>query len=159
MAINFATSNQTLRQLFGNGLTYKIPRFQRDYSWTQDEWDDLWQDIQGTVVPDGEPAHYMGYLVLQTTDNKSFEVIDGHQRLTTLSLLVLGVLRALQDFVEGGTDAENNKLRLEQLRNSYIGYLDPVTLIPRSKLVLNRNNNAYYQDYIVPLQKLPQRGL
>src|SRR5690242_16948338 len=159
MAINFNTSNQTFRQLFGNGLTYSIPRFQRDYSWTADEWDDLWQDLQGTLVPGGEPAHYMGYLVLQTTDNRTFEVIDGQQRLTTLSLLTLAVLKVLQDLAGSGVDSEDNRRRIEQFRSSYIGYLDPVTLIPRSKLSLNRNNDAYYQDYIVPLQKLPQRGL
>lgn len=159
MAINFNTSNQTLRPLFGNGLAYSVPRFQRDYSWTQDQWDDLWQDIQGTITPNGEPAHYMGYLVLQTQDNKNFEVIDGQQRLTTLSLLILAVLKNLQDLAETGVDPDNNRRRVEQLRSSYIGYLDPVTLVARPKLSLNRNNNSYYQDYIVPLQKLPQRGL
>src|SRR5487761_927767 len=101
-AINFNTSNQTYRQLLGNGLAYRVPRFQRDYSWTQDEWDDLWQDIEGVLAPAGEPAHYMGYLVLQTQDNKTFDVIDGQQRLTTLSVLVLAVLRALQDLIDEG---------------------------------------------------------
>src|SRR5579871_2368101 len=109
MAINFNTGNQTFRQVFGNGLSYTVPRFQRDYSWTQDEWDDLWQDIQGAIMPGGEPAHYMGYLVLQTKDNKNFEVIDGQQRLTTLSVLVLAVLKVLQDLVETSVEPENNK--------------------------------------------------
>ncbi len=158
-AINFNTSNQTFRQLLGNGITYRVPRFQRDYSWTQDEWDDLLQDIQGTMVPEGEQAHYMGYLVLQTQDNKTFEVIDGQQRLTTMSLLVLAVLKAMQDLVDAGVEPENNTRRLEGLRNSYIGFLDPVTLIPQWKLTLNRNNDAYYRDYLVPLAKLPQRGI
>ena len=158
-AMNFNTANQTLRQLLGNGISYRVPRFQRDYSWEQDEWDDLWQDIQETLRPGGEPAHYMGYLVLQTQDNRDFDVIDGQQRLTTLSLLVLAVLKGLQDLVEGGVEAENNRRRVEQLRNSYIGYLDPVTLVPQSKLTLNRNNDGYYRDYLVPLQRLPQRGL
>ena len=158
-AINFNTSNQTYRQLLGNGLAYRVPRFQRDYSWTQDEWDDLWQDIEGVLAPAGEPAHYMGYLVLQTQDNKTFDVIDGQQRLTTLSVLVLAVLRGLQDLIDAGAEPENNRRRIEQLRNSYIGYLDPVTLIPQSKLTLNRNNDGYYTDYLVPLQKPPQRGL
>lgn len=157
-AINFNTSNQTFRQLMGNGLSYRVPRFQRDYSWTQDEWDDLWQDIQGTLHG-GEPAHYMGYLVLQTQDNKTFDVIDGQQRMTTLSLMVLAVLRGIQDLVESGVESDNNRRRIEQLRNSYIGFLDPVTLVPQNKLTLNRNNDGYYKDYLVPLQKLPQRGL
>lgn len=158
-AVNFNTSNQTLRQLLGNGLTYRVPRFQRDYSWTQDEWEDLWQDIKETIRPGGEPAHYMGYLVLQSQDNRSFDVIDGQQRLTTLSLLALAVLKCLQELADSGVDTDDNRRRVEQLRQSFIGYLDPVTLVPRTKLSLNRNNDAYYRDYIVPLQQLPQRGL
>ncbi|MBN2340940.1 MAG: DUF262 domain-containing protein, partial [Deltaproteobacteria bacterium] len=49
--------------------------------------------------------------------------------------------------------------RIQQLRGSYIGFIDPVTLIAQSKLTLNRHNNAYYQNYLVPLEKLPQRGI
>ncbi len=158
-AINFSTANLTFRQLLGNGLTYNVPQFQRDYSWGQDEWDDLWQDLEDMLQTGGEPAHYMGYLVLRSEDAKTFDVIDGQQRLTTLSLLVLAVLKNLQELIEHGMDSENNARRLEQLRNTYIGYLDPVTLIPRSKLALNRNNDAYYRDYLVPLAKLPQRRL
>ncbi len=41
-ATNFNTKNDTFRRLRGNGLTYRIPRFQRDYSWWEDEWEDLW---------------------------------------------------------------------------------------------------------------------
>ena len=37
-ATNFKTENNTFRKLIGNGLTYRIPRFQRDYSWTNEEW-------------------------------------------------------------------------------------------------------------------------
>jgi len=158
-AINFNTSNSTFRQILGNGTTYHVPRFQRDYSWTADQWEDLWQDLEGVLVHGGEPAHYMGYLVLQTKDNKTFDVIDGQQRLTTLSLVVLAVLKGLQDLVDANVDPANNSKRIDQLRTSYVGYLDPVTLIPKSKLTLNRNNDAYYKDYLVPLQKLPQRGL
>lgn len=157
-AINFNTTNMTLRQLLGNGLTYRVPLFQRDYSWTQDEWEDLWQDIQSTLTG-SEPVHYMGYLVLQTQDQKNFDIIDGQQRLTTLSLLALAVLKALGDFVNRNIQPENNRRRAEQLRNSFIGYLDPVTLVPRTKLTLNRNNDAFYRDRLVPLQKLPLRGL
>src|SRR5262245_49759245 len=157
--INFNTSNQTFRQLLGNGLSYHVPHFQRDYSWEEDEWDDLWQDILGTVTPGGEPAHYMGYLVLQTADNRIFDVIDGQQRMTTLSILVLAVLKNLQALVDSGVEADNNRRRIEQLRQSYIGFLDPVSLVSQSKLTLNRNNDAYYQNYLVPLERLPQRGL
>jgi len=159
MAMNFGTSNKTFRHLMGNGLSYCVPPFQRDYSWTEDEWDDLWQDILGLFGQDSEPVHYMGYLVLQSSDSKHFDVIDGQQRLATLSVLILALLKHLQELVAKGFDAENNSKRIEQLRNSYIGYLDPVTLNAKSKLELNRHNNSFYQSYLVPLTALPQRGL
>lgn len=156
---DFGTANQTYRMLMGNGLLYTVPRFQRDYSWTEEDWDDLWRDIEGLFAPEGEPMHYMGYLVLQTKDSKNFDIIDGQQRLTTLSLLVLAVLSNLGKLISKGVDAGRNKLRQDQLRSSFIGYLDPVTLIPRSKLTLNRNNNTLFQQYLVPLQPPPRRGL
>ncbi len=143
----------------GNGLTYRVPRFQRDYSWGSDEWDDLWQDIVGLFEDDSEPAHYLGYLVLQSSDNKQFDIIDGQQRMTTLSVMILAGLAHLNDLIKSGLDAANNQQRKEQLQNSYIGYLDPVTLVPQSKLELNRHNNRFYQTYLVPLERIPSRGL
>src|SRR5690606_32399466 len=65
----------------------------------------------------------------------------------------------LQDLVDAGLDADRNRQRKDQLQNSYIGYIDPVTLVPRSKLVLNRHNDSFYQHYLVPQAKIPQRGL
>ncbi len=158
-ATNFGTRNDTYRKLMGNGLAYNVPRFQRDYSWGEEEWDDLWQDILDTIKPDGEPAHYLGYLVLQSKDDRKFEIIDGQQRLTTLSILVLAALRQLQSLIGQGMDVDRNEKRLEGLRQTYIGYLDPVTLVATSKLTLNRNNDMYYQTYLVPLVARPlQRG-
>lgn len=157
--MNFNTANSTFRQLLGNGLTYHVPPFQRDYSWGVDEWDDLWQDIIALFEDDGEPAHYMGYLVLQSANNKRFDIIDGQQRVTTLSIMILAGLAYLNELVAADLDGENNQLRQQQLRNSYIGYVDPVTLIPRSKLELNRHNNRFYQTYLVPLEHIPKRGL
>ena len=157
--MNFNTSNMTFRQLMGNGLSYRVPKFQRDYSWGADEWDDLWQDIVGLFGEDPEPAHYMGYLVLQSADSKTFDVIDGQQRLTTLSLLMLAAIAHLTDLATPDDPADPQNRRAEQLRNNYIGYLDPVSLVPRSKLSLNRHNDRLYQDYLVPLERLPHRGL
>ena len=155
---NFKTENNTFRKLIGNGLTYRIPRFQRDYSWTDEEWEDLWLDLVGALEPNGEPAHYMGYLVLQSADDRTFEVIDGQQRLTTISIIVLAILKNMQRMIDAGNDAEANKRRVDQIRQTYVGYLDPVTLVSRPKLTLNRNNNSYFQNFLVPLGNLPQRG-
>ena len=142
---NFNTSNQTYRKLMGNGLVYRVPMFQRNYSWTEEEWDDLWQDIVALQEPNGEAGHYMGYLVLQSTDERHYDVIDGQQRLTTLSVIVLAVLNNLNRLVEDGVEPDDNRRRIDELRKTYIGYLDPVTLVASSKLTLNRHNDRYYQ--------------
>lgn len=154
---NFRTENNTLRKLLGNGLFYEIPRFQRDYSWDLSHWEDLWNDIL-TSINEEKTAHYMGYLVLLSKDDKHFFVIDGQQRLTTITIIILAALKALDGLVKDNIDAENNKKRINQIQQTYIGYIDPVTLISNSKLTLNRNNNDYFQNYIIPRQNLPKRG-
>lgn len=150
------TSNKTYRQLMGNGLRYEIPKFQRDYTWEAEHWDDLWQDIK-VLLSDQESEHYMGYLVLQTSNNKNFQIIDGQQRLTTLSILILSTLKCINDLVVSNIDSDNNIKRKESLLNSYIGYIDPVTLISNNKMKLNRNSDDYYKQYLVLLKDLPVR--
>ena len=157
--MNFNTTNMTFRQLMGNGLSYRVPQFQRDYSWDADEWDDLWLDIVGLFGGEPEPAHYMGYLVLQSADSRSFDIIDGQQRMTTLSLLMLAAVSHLDDLATPDVPEDPQHRRSQQLRSNYIGYLDPVSLVPRSKLTLNRHNDRFYQSYLIPLGRLPQRGL
>lgn len=55
-------ANQSFSELLSNGIKYTVPRFQRDYSWEQEQWEDLWADIEGL---DQKGFHYMGYIVLQ----------------------------------------------------------------------------------------------
>jgi uncharacterized protein with ParB-like and HNH nuclease domain len=54
------TSSKTYRQLMGNGMRYEIPKFQRDYSWEAEQWDDLWMDLMA-IIDQEEMEHYMGY--------------------------------------------------------------------------------------------------
>ncbi|MBS1537942.1 MAG: DUF262 domain-containing protein [Bacteroidetes bacterium] len=151
------TSNITYRQLMGNGLRYEIPKFQRDYTWDNEQWDDLWQDIK-MLTSNEEKEHYMGYLVLQTIDNKNYTIIDGQQRLTTISIMILSILKCLSNLVDASIDKENNQKRKDTLLNSYIGYIDPVTLISNNKLKLNRNSDEYYRMNLVLLRELPIRN-
>lgn len=160
LTANFNTINSTFRKLLGNGMSYRVPPFQRDYSWTQGEWEDFWLDICGLFEEDGEPAHYMGYLVLQSDDSKTFTLIDGQQRITTVSIMILAALSHLTKLVNLNLDGTDNTKRKEQLQNAYIGYVDPVSLTAHPKLTLNRHNNKFYQTYLVPLDEpLPQRNL
>lgn len=154
----FKTENNTYRKLISSGLSYRIPHFQPDYNWTENEWGDLWADIMGVIQADGEPAHYMGYLVLQSKDNRTFDVIEGQQRLTTLMLIILAALKNLTQLIAEKNNPENNQQRMDQIRQTYITYLDPVTLVPRTKLTLNRNTDVYFQNYLIPLDYLFQSG-
>ena len=113
--MNFNTTNSTFRQLMGNGMSYRVPLFQRDYSWGGDEWDDLWQDLVALFGEDPEPAHYMGYLVLQSADNRTFDVIDGQQHMTTLSLLMLAAVAHLTDLAVPADPADPQRRRADYL--------------------------------------------
>jgi hypothetical protein len=144
------TSTSNLGALLGNGKVYRVPNFQRDYSWKEDEWEDLWNDILGL---DGEQVHYMGYIVLQSDDMQNFIIIDGQQPLTTLSVMALAVLKHLQDLIEKGIEPDQNKERIDILRNDFLGHKDPSSLIPTSKLFLNRNNDDFYQSFLLRLRK------
>ncbi len=141
-------------ELLGNGRIYRVPRFQRDYSWREEEWEDLWLDLCGIERGD-EQSHFMGYIVWQSADRLNFTIIDGQQRFATLSILAMAVLKHLQELVEQGVEPQQNSARLELLRNQFLGYKDPATLIPTSKLFLNRNNDDFYQSVLLRLRQPP----
>lgn len=153
------TSTMTFGELIGNGRKNIVPRFQRDYSWGTEQWDDLWQDILN-MISDSED-HYMGYLVLQSSDkaNKEFLIIDGQQRFTTITLIILAAIKSIQRLIAEDEDVENNRQRVQSLTETYIGHIDPISLEYDNTLILNRNNNGYYKDYIVKLGDLRTRNL
>ncbi|WP_407829380.1 DUF262 domain-containing protein [Shewanella algae] len=161
--MNLSTANENFRQLVGHNVTYSIPPFQRDYSWSEENWEELWFDILAmySEEDDAETEHYMGYLVLQESANKkSSAVIDGQQRITTISIIILSALNHLQSLIKKDLDSENNLKRENVLRESYIGYIDPITLRSRSKLTLNKHNDRFYQTYIaVNSERIPARNL
>jgi uncharacterized protein with ParB-like and HNH nuclease domain len=143
-----------LNTILGNGKSYQVPIYQRDYSWDSDDWEDLWNDI--LEIPN-EKSHYLGYLVLQPNKEaeESFWIIDGQQRLTTLSLLALAVTALLKKWSEEGIEKENNRIRLEKETERYLGNFSTSKLTISSKLTLNRNNNDYYQSWLLALRQYP----
>lgn len=84
-----------------NGASqFVIPVFQRDYSWTEENCRQLWKDILLIAVAPGERGHFIGSVVyIQSGDsNAGFSrwlLIDGQQRMTTLTLL----MAALRDHI------------------------------------------------------------
>ena len=143
--------------IISNNRSFVVPKFQRDYSWDTEQWDDLWQDIETMINENDE--HYMGYLVLQTSDNKCFNIIDGQQRFTTVLLLIYSAIKCIESLVMQNMDIEENQRRVKSLKNLYIGKEDPVTLDYDNLLTLNRNNNPYFSDYILKLGNLRTRNL
>lgn len=151
------TSTNNYSTIIGNNKKFIVPKFQRDYSWESEQWDDLWQDVETMISEDDD--HYMGYLVLQTDDDKNYLIIDGQQRFTTVTILILAAIKSIKTFVENGVDAKDNQLRVDNLTQMYIGKMDSVTLVYDNVLVLNRNNDGYFRDYIVKLNDLRVRNL
>ena len=143
------TKDESLANVFSNGKKYFVPRFQRDYSWKDESWRDLWEDITA-IVEDPEEYHYMGYLVLQPLqDPGHFRVIDGQQRLTTFSLMALAAIKRLREI-------DGNSTRADEIFKSLIGSRDIVDLKTENKLVLNRNDDYYYRK-AVNGQEMPKR--
>jgi uncharacterized protein with ParB-like and HNH nuclease domain len=147
-------TNQTFQELLSNGVKYVVPRFQRDYAWDQEQWEDLWADIETL-----EHYHYMGYIVLQRKGQQEFEVIDGQQRLVTLSLIVLAAMANIQNLINQGIEKTENQERLRVLTDRLIGYKNLVTMNVTSKLYLNRNNNYFYQKICSNLAPLNPVGI
>ena len=143
------TKTLTLNEILGNGKIYFVPQFQRDYSWEQDNLDDLWADLLNIYQTSGE-AHYMGSIVLQVKGepgDKQFWIIDGQQRFTTLSLLTLAIINKLTLLSDSGIDADANRERADLVMKQYMGQKDPSSLLYSSKLFLNENNDGFYQDH------------
>jgi hypothetical protein len=148
-------TNQTFQELIGNGVKYQVPRFQRDYAWDKAQWEDLWSDIE-TI--EEEHYHYMGYIVLQRKSQHDFEVVDGQQRLITLSLVILAAMKNIQLLINKENETAENKERLRVFTERYIGSKNPISLKIDSKLSLNRNNSANFKALCSTLETPNKRG-
>ncbi len=82
--------------------------------------------------------------------------------MTTISIIVLSVLYELNDLINEDQDEENkrnNQKRLKTLKNSFIGFTDPVSLAKKNKLSLNRNNDRYFKTYFCELKPPAERKI
>lgn len=92
---------------------YTIPRYQREYTWGQRDWANLYDDVF-----DNDPGYFLGSIIViqgeidPKTNIVDFEVIDGQQRLTTISLL----LTALYARINERPDAIDEDMQLDDVR-------------------------------------------
>ena len=87
------TDNSPLQSILDSPYRYSMPAYQRFYSWGGENRAKLWSDICGRVEDDKHRAHFMGTLVFVTMPHSPgsdpiLRVVDGQQRLITLSLLL-----------------------------------------------------------------------
>ncbi|WP_027001726.1 DUF262 domain-containing protein [Hugenholtzia roseola] len=144
------TKTVNSNDILGNGKKYIVPLYQRDYSWKEDNWEDLWADI--LLVLESNSVHYMGAIVLQSKGDDVYTIIDGQQRLTTITIIALACIDKIKELAQNDIDKEANEERVKLLSSKFIGDKDPSSLTYFSKLKLNENNNTFFQSYILTLK-------
>lgn len=101
------------------GRFFSIPRFQRPYSWDDENIQDLWNDVLGA----GGEDYFIGSMVVYREGKQEYSIVDGQQRLTTITLLLCAIRDSLHSLGE-----EDLALGLHQLverknrsnRNEYV---------------------------------------
>ncbi|WP_137725912.1 DUF262 domain-containing protein [Prescottella subtropica] len=131
-----------------NTIVYRIPTYQREYSWSKQQWDDLFDDLLDSV---GDSGHFLGTIIcVNQTENATqetvLELIDGQQRMTTLSLLLAaihGCLEARRDQLD-----EDDLTDLTNLRRQLV-LRRPIR--PRLR---PQKQNSNYEDYLNVLSRI-----
>ena len=101
------------------GRFFSIPRFQRPYSWDDENIGDLWNDVMSAKGED----YFIGSMVVYREGKQEFSVVDGQQRLTTITLLLCAIRDAFaglgeQDLAEGIHQLVERKNRSN--KNEYV---------------------------------------
>ena len=133
---------QSLSEIFNNKL-FRIPDFQRGYSWGESQLQDCWDDIQNLS---SNKIHYIGLLTVEPIKNETIQniekwkedlwllkkgmsayyIIDGQQRLTTLLILLNEILKTFNDEegINYGQKKEwNSRFFYQSYNNIYKSYI------------------------------------
>jgi len=117
-----------LFELF-NGKIFRIPDYQRGYAWEEKQLVELWDDLDEIQVNNGEyKKHYTGTIYLEEitphesekwlTGIKFYDVVDGQQRLTTISVLIFELLKIADNGYSGETKDDLVKTYLRKTNSS-----------------------------------------
>jgi len=169
---------KTIFDIFSINKKYVVPRFQREYSWGDDEISELWRDLVANIATKSgklsNQEYFIGSLVLVGEDKSTaFNIVDGQQRLTTITLLMSALVdafkelslddlaRGLYAFIEGRDVSNKLFFKLENenpkpfLQNSIQNY-DKVVANPGSEE--ETNLRAAYQFFLARLGKASLMG-
>lgn len=90
---------QQMGNLFKSDNQYVIPSYQRRYSWGDKQVQELWQDLRN--IEDTEQDHFFGTVVFMSRSGAeaqtAFDIVDGQQRITTVSILLCAIRDHLQE--------------------------------------------------------------
>lgn len=143
---NMSAEPKNLLQIFSGTSKFRIPIFQRDYSWKDDNWKELWNDIINGFNDNNK--HYLGSVVI--VDDKDYkEIVDGQQRLTTLSILIKAIHWIIKEMIDDGIDVEGNNVRLSRIANLIFEQDIYNPSIISNKIKLNETNDWTYSTCIV----------
>ena len=131
-----------LKDIFSKKFEFHIPSYQRPYAWTKDHTEELFQDIHLAFNENGKDPYFLGSVVLVKEETKSMaEVIDGQQRLTTLTILIAALKNKL---------IEQKQLEKALPFNSYI--IETGNLIenidPKPRLFLREQEKDFFKKNI-----------
>ncbi|MHA8110405.1 DUF262 domain-containing protein [Lactobacillaceae bacterium Melli_B4] len=141
-------SVQSIADLFTEN-NYRIPVYQRGYSWGNDQVLDLWEDLM-EVVNGEQDSHFFGQLVTFNTDDDRQELIDGQQRITTSQILlavIKNTARQIQDGLDNNGDNKriiSNVYNIED--NATAALLDPDKSSPDEKYRLITSKSSDEED-------------
>jgi len=131
-----------------SSVVYAIPRYQREYKWGKGSWDNLFDDLL-----ENDPHYFLGSIICinQTDDalaTQQLELVDGQQRMTTLSILLAAVYQAYDHLSVSGDLPFEAQMERHNLKHRLILKKDATKprLIPQ---VQNENQ----QDYFAVLKK------
>jgi uncharacterized protein with ParB-like and HNH nuclease domain/predicted transport protein len=135
--------NNPFTKLINGTTQFVIPVFQRDYSWTEDQNAQLWNDVLHIASADSDQHHFLGSIVYISTGDSTagftrWLLIDGQQRMTSLALLLIALRDHInEDEWEGSTEG------LTPTKIDRYFLLNPEeTGDKRHKLVLRRHDQA-----------------
>lgn len=88
------TANEyPLSKILSSDFEYKIPVYQRPYAWTNEESSKLFEDLYSAFQSNAKNAYFLGSIILiKNQRSRIFDVVDGQQRLTTLTLLISAII-------------------------------------------------------------------
>ena len=91
MPVSIEAKEIPLASLLGPDFFFNIPVYQRPFSWTKDHFDQLFEDISNAMT-NALDQYFLGSTVLQQVEKNTYDLVDGQQRLTAISIL-LAVIR------------------------------------------------------------------